>query len=92
VRVRRAIPQQIGDYLAVPARHDLRQIVERGLNERAWKPYAQKPALAEQILILKVQNAYDVIARGQSDFGYDVAHSIGMPLAPRSTEVREVVE
>ena len=55
----------------MPARHDLRQIVKRGLNERPWKPYAQKSTLAEQILFLKVQNAYDVAARGQSDLGHD---------------------
>src|SRR5262249_13618876 len=68
--------QQIADYLAIPARHDLRQIVERGLNERAWKPYAQKSTTAEQILFLKIQNAYNVVARGQSDLGHDVGHSI----------------
>ena len=62
-------PASIGDYLAIPARHDLRQIVERGVNERAWKPYAQKPTPTEQILFLKVQNAYDVVAGGQSDLG-----------------------
>jgi hypothetical protein len=64
-----------------PARHDLRQIVERGLNERPWKPYAQKSTPAEQILFLKVQNAYDVAARGQSDLGHDVGHLMVAPLS-----------
>ena len=43
------------------------------LSERPWKPYAQKSTPAEQILFLKVQNAYDVAARGQSDLGHDVS-------------------
>jgi hypothetical protein len=50
------------------------------LNERPWKPYAQKSTPAEQILFLKVQNAYDVAARGQSDLGHDVGHSMVTPL------------
>jgi hypothetical protein len=66
--------QQIADYLAIPARHDLWQIVKRGLNERTRKPYAQKPTPSEQVLFLKVQNAFNVIARGQCDFGNDVGH------------------
>ena len=51
-----------------------RQIVQRGLNKRAWKPYAQKPTPAEQILFLKVQNAYDVVAGGGSDLGHNEGH------------------
>jgi hypothetical protein len=53
--------------LPTRTRLSLRQIVERGLNECTWKPYAQKPTTTGQILFLKVQNAYNVVAGGQSD-------------------------
>ena len=61
--------------------------------KRPWKPYAQKSTPAEQILFLKVVNAFDVAARGQSDLGHDVGHSMVTPLvASRPINAREVVE